>query len=96
MVDIYEQALLIRARIAALRHHLQQNPIHIKTSRAPVTFKVTSADYERLDELPPVVPSKPTIEPDWEAIAALKIKNDEREAKNAEMEAMKAKLRGKK
>ena len=87
MVDIYEQALLIRARIAALRHHLQQNPIHIKTSRAPVTFKVTSTDYERLDKLPSVVTPKPSIEPDWEAIAALK-------AKNAEMEAMKAKLRG--
>jgi hypothetical protein len=94
MVDIYEQALLIRARIAALRHHLQQNPIHIKTSRAPVTFKVTSTDYERLDKSLPIVPPKTVIEPDWDAIAALKAKNDEREAKNAEMEAMKAKLRG--
>ena len=38
----------------------------------------------------------PKIEPDWDAINKLKEKNDAMEAKSAELNAMKAKLMGKK
>jgi hypothetical protein len=39
---------------------------------------------------------EPRVEPDWDAIAKLTAENDAKEAKAAELTAMKAKLMGKK
>ena len=84
MVDVYERALMIRARIAALRHYLLQNT----TNHAVVENNIN---------IPlPFIKSKPIVEPDWGAINKLKAKNDALEAKANEMGALKAKLLGKK
>ena len=39
---------------------------------------------------------EPRVEPDWDAIAKLTASNDEKEAKEAELNALKSKLKGNK
>lgn len=74
----------LRARIAALRKRLDLGIESFEDMPAPsINNSVTE-------------PQRPKVEPDWDAIAKLTAKNDEREAKSAELAAMKEKLMGNK
>ena len=90
MVDEYQrQAAAIKARIAALRSSLASG---LESYKAPQTQRVQYTT-ERPAE---ATRMEPRVEPDWDAIAKLTAENDAKEAKAAELTAMKAKLMGKK
>jgi hypothetical protein len=89
-MDDYERhAASIRARIAALRSSLAGG---LESYKAPQTQRVQYTT-ERPAE---AARMEPRVEPDWDAIAKLTAENDAKEAKAAELTAMKAKLMGKK
>jgi hypothetical protein len=89
-MDDYERhAASIRARIAALRSSLAGG---LESYKAPQTQRVQYTT-ERPAE---IARMEPRVEPDWDAIAKLTAENDAKEAKAAELIAMKAKLIGKK
>jgi hypothetical protein len=89
-MDDYERhAASIRARIAALRSSLAGG---LESYKAPQTQRVQYTT-ERPAE---TARMEPRVEPDWDAIAKLTAENDAKEAKAAELIAMKAKLIGKK
>jgi hypothetical protein len=89
-MDDYERhAASIKARIAALRSSLASG---LESYKAPQTQRVQYTT-ERPAEATRV---EPRVEPDWDAIAKLTAENDAKEAKAAELIAMKAKLMGKK
>ena len=89
-MDDYERhAASIRARIAALRSSIAGG---LESYKAPQAQRIQDTT-ERPKEEKRV---EPRVEPDWDAINKLTAINDEKEAKAAEMDAMKAKLRGNK
>ena len=89
MDDYQRQAAHIKARIAALRSSIAGG---LESYKAPQAQRVQYTT-ERPTETARVHPRPET---DWDAIAKLTAENDAKEAKAAEMDAMKAKLRGNK
>ena len=89
MDDYERRAASIKARIAALRSSIAGG---LESYKAPQTQRVQYTT-ERPAE---ATRMEPRVEPDWDAIAKLTAENDAKEAKAAELIAMKAKLMGKK
>ena len=86
----YERtAQSLKARIAALRSSLRGGIESFKASQV----HRTQYTPERPQEEERV---HPKLEPDWDAIAKLTASNDEKEAKEAELNALKSKLKGNK
>ena len=92
-----EQTQGLRNRSAAIRAAINNSSqrLHEKTQEA------LQSDSNTQRSAKPGLQVKATkapvkIEPDWDAINKLKEKNDAMEAKSAELNAMKAKLMGKK
>tara|TARA_R110000868_G_scaffold344319_1_gene605312 strand:- start:146 stop:520 length:375 start_codon:yes stop_codon:yes gene_type:complete len=92
-----EQTQGLRNRSAAIRAAINNSSqrLHEKTQEA------LQSDSNTQRSAKPGLQVKATkapvkIEPDWDAINKLKAKNDAAEAKSAELNAMKAKLMGKK
>ena len=88
-IDYKKRSADIKARIAALRSRLASGN---ESFEDPLAQRVRYTT-ERPTETARV---HPRPEPDWDAIAKLTAENDAKEAKAAEMDAMKAKLRGNK
>tara|TARA_R110000868_G_scaffold198623_1_gene445217 strand:+ start:406 stop:684 length:279 start_codon:yes stop_codon:yes gene_type:complete len=89
-IDDYEDRVAaIRARIAALRSRLASGN---ESFEDPLAQRIQYTT-ERPKEEKRV---EPRVEPNWDAIAKLTAENDAKEAKAAELTAMKAKLMGKK
>jgi septin family protein len=92
-----EQTQGLRNRSAAIRAAINNSSqrLHEKTQEALQSDSNTQRSAEPgLQVKATKAPVK--IEPDWDAINKLKAKNDAAEAKSAELNAMKAKLMGKK
>ena len=90
MVDEYQrQAAAIKARITALRSSLASG---LESFEAIEIQRVVNTPQRTKEEKRVVT----KIEPDWDAIAKLTVENDAKEAKDAEMVALKAKLMGNK
>ena len=92
-----EQTQGLRNRSAAIRAAINNSSqrLHEKTQEA------LQSDSNTQRSAKPGLQVKATkapvkIEPDWDAINKLKAKNDAAEAKSSELNAMKAKLMGKK
>jgi hypothetical protein len=86
----YERtAQSLKARIAALRSSLRGG---IESFKAPQAQRIQDTT-ERPTE---AARMEPRVEPDWDAIAKLTASNDEKEAKEAELNALKSKLKGNK
>jgi hypothetical protein len=86
MNDYQRTAANLRARIAALRSRLSLGIESFEDTQAPrVQYSAKRPTQETRVES--------RVEPDWDAINRLKATNDAKEAKEAEMSAMKAKLR---
>ena len=88
-IDYSKRSADIKARIASLRSSIAGG---LESYKAPQTQGVQYTT-ERQTETARVHPRPET---DWDAIAKLTAENDAKEAKAAEMDAMKAKLRGNK
>ena len=85
-MDDYERhAASIRARIAALRSSLAGG---LESYKAPQARRIQDT-AERPQEEKRV---EPRIEPDWDAIEKRVAENDAKEAKAAEMEALRSKF----
>ena len=93
MHDYSEKVAELRARIAALRSRIGSNYESFEGIEAQ---QLVARESREVAEPQKNVGPTPKIEPDWEAINRLKEQNDAREAKEAELSAMKAKLMGKK
>ena len=92
-----EQTQGLRNRSAAIRAAINNSSqrLHEKTQEALQSDSNTQRIAKpKLQVKATKAPVK--IEPDWDAINKLKAKNDAAEAKSAELNAMKAKLMGKK
>jgi hypothetical protein len=89
MNEYQRQAAAIKARITSLRSRLSLGIESYKTSEV-------QRDQDPAQGEPPPARVAPKIEPDWDAIAKLTAENDAKEAKANELDAMRAKLLGKK
>ena len=89
MDEYQRQAAAIKARITSLRSRLSLGIESYKTSEV-------QRDQHSPEGEPPTARVEPKIEPDWDAIAKLTAENDAKEAKANELDAMRAKLLGKK
>jgi hypothetical protein len=97
MNDRSQQVADLRARIAAVRSRFGWEQASYQSTPAQSESMVVEPQPEQARSVERARASDtPKIEPDWDAINANIAKNDEREAKAAELSAMKAKLMGKK
>ena len=97
MNDRSQQVADLRARIAAVRSRFGWEQASYQSTPAQSESMVVEPQPEQARGVERARASDtPKIEPDWDAINANIAKNDEREAKAAELSAMKAKLMGKK
>ena len=93
MNDRAQQVADLRARIAAVRSYFGWDQASYQSTPSqpkPVVVQPKSEQAGSVERAR--VSDTPKIEPDWDAINANIAKNDEREAKAAELNAMKAKL----
>ena len=97
MNDRLQQVADLRARIAAVRSRFGWYQASYQNAPAQSESMVVEPQPEQARSVERARASDtPKIEPDWDAINANIAKNDEREAKAAELSVMKAKLMGKK
>ena len=97
MNDRSQQVADLRARIAAVRSRFGWDQASYQSTPAQSESMVVEPQPEQAGSVERArVSDTPKIEPDWDAINKLKEKNDAMEAKSAELNAMKAKLMGKK
>jgi hypothetical protein len=97
MNDRLQQVADLRARIAAVRSRFGWDQASYQNAQTQSESMVAEPQPEQARSVERARASDtPKIEPDWDAINANIAKNDEREAKAAELSAMKAKLMGKK
>ena len=97
MDDRKQQVADLRARIAAVRSSFGWDQASYQNAPAQSESMVVQPKPEQGGSVERArVSDTPKIEPDWEAINKLKAKNDALEAKANEMDALKAKLLGKK
>ena len=93
-----EQTQGLRNRSAAIRAAINNSSLRIHDKKNKMQVQPDSNTQRSAEPRVQVAASKTSvkIEPDWDAINKLKAKNDAAEAKSAELNAMKAKLMGKK
>jgi hypothetical protein len=97
MNDRAQQVADLRARIAAVRSSFRWDQESYQSTPAQPKPVVVEPQPEQAGSVERArVSDTPKIEPDWDAINKLKEKNDAMEAKSAELNAMKAKLMGRK
>ena len=97
MNDRAQQVADLRARIAAVRSSFGWDQASYQNAQTQSESMVVQPQPEQTRSVERArVSDTPKIEPDWDAINKLKEKNDAIEAKSAELNAMKAKLMGKK
>ena len=97
MDDRKQQVADLRARIAAVRSRFGWDQASYQNAPTQSKSMVAEPQPEQARSVErPRASNTPKIEPDWDAINKLKEKNDAMEAKSAELNAMKAKLMGKK
>jgi hypothetical protein len=84
-IDFEKEAASLRARIASLRSRISLGIESFEATQVQGIQYTTErpAEEKRME---------PRVEPDWDAINKLKAMNDAKEAKEAEMAAMKSKL----
>ena len=88
-IDYAKRSADIKARIASLRSSIAGG---LESYKAPQAQRVQYTTKRQTE----TARVHPRPETDWDAIAKLTAENDAKEAKAAEMDAMKAKLRGNK
>ena len=93
-----EQTQGLRNRSAAIRAAINNSSLRIHDKKNKMQVQPDSNTQRSAKPGLQVKATKAPvkIEPDWDAINKLKAKNDAAEAKSAELNAMKAKLMGKK